>query len=240
MPHIDLPEGFPGISAGFTFAPKPPSPCANWPTSCSTSPTRSRRASANSSRPTSPRATSHLLPAEPRGRRIRPSRRRRSSSNAGQGRLSATAPISPKLKALLVIAGKVQQDGKLVTSARCRSRAPAGRDRHRNSRHRAHRRRLLHVQPLRRRPRHLAAHRPRHVRADGPSPGQRGLQSFLHPPTRRRRLIDCFEKEFPRSLSRVSHPSAATRVRMGGTHNFPQSQVPGCFLVPSPWLVPSP
>jgi len=29
----------------------------------------------------------------------------------------ATAEISPKLKALLVIAGKVQQDGKLVTSA---------------------------------------------------------------------------------------------------------------------------
>ena len=28
-----------------------------------------------------------------------------------------TAPISPKLKALLVIAGKVQQDGKLVTEA---------------------------------------------------------------------------------------------------------------------------
>jgi alkylhydroperoxidase/carboxymuconolactone decarboxylase family protein YurZ len=29
----------------------------------------------------------------------------------------ANAPISPKLKALLAIAGKVQQDGKLVTAA---------------------------------------------------------------------------------------------------------------------------
>ena len=30
MPHINLPEGFPGISAGFAFAPRPPSPCASW------------------------------------------------------------------------------------------------------------------------------------------------------------------------------------------------------------------
>ena len=30
---------------------------------------------------------------------------------------SCSAPISPKLKALLAIAGKVQQDGKLVTAA---------------------------------------------------------------------------------------------------------------------------
>ena len=60
------------------------------------------------------------------------------------------APISPKLKALLAIAGKVQQDGKLVTECRRAGRTHAGRHRPRNSRHGAYRCSVLHVQPLRR------------------------------------------------------------------------------------------
>ena len=68
------------------------------------------------------------------------------------------APIEPKLRALLHIAGKVAVDGKSVTS---RTSRPPGRgcDGYRDPRHRSHRGSLLHVQPLRRRPRYLAAHR---------------------------------------------------------------------------------
>lgn len=47
MPHIKLPEGYPGISAGFAYRPETAKPCANSLTSCSTSPTRSRLVSAN-------------------------------------------------------------------------------------------------------------------------------------------------------------------------------------------------
>ncbi len=69
------------------------------------------------------------------------------------------ADISPKLKALLVIAGKVQQDGKLVTIRGRGSRSQTRRYRSRDSRHCPDRGCLLHVQPLCRRPRHRAARR---------------------------------------------------------------------------------
>ena len=47
MPHIDLPEGFPGISAGFTYRPETAKPMRELATSCCTSPTRSPPANAN-------------------------------------------------------------------------------------------------------------------------------------------------------------------------------------------------
>jgi uncharacterized peroxidase-related enzyme len=116
MPHIDLPEGFPGISAGFTFRPETAKPM---------------------------RQLAHILLHEPNS--LTPGERELiatlvSSRNdchfcqSSHGAAAAchlgdasvvqqvktdfqTAPISDKLKALLVIAGKVQQDGKLVTAA---------------------------------------------------------------------------------------------------------------------------
>ncbi|MGA2535468.1 MAG: peroxidase-related enzyme [Terracidiphilus sp.] len=116
MPHIDLPQGFPGISAGFTYRPETAKPM---------------------------RQLAHILLHEPSS--LSPGERELiatfvSSRNNCQfcqlshGAAAAshlgdevvvkqvkadfqTAPISDKLKALLVIAGKVQQDGKLVTSA---------------------------------------------------------------------------------------------------------------------------
>ena len=116
MPHIDLPEGFPGISAGFTFRPETAKPM---------------------------RQLAHILLHEPNS--LSPGERELiatyvSSRNnchfcqSSHGAAAAchlgdatvvikvksdflSAPISDKLKSLLVIAGKVQQDGKLVTSA---------------------------------------------------------------------------------------------------------------------------
>jgi uncharacterized peroxidase-related enzyme len=107
MPHIHLPESLPGISAGFAFRPETSKPM---------------------------RQLAHILLHEP------------SSLTPGERELIATyvslshgaaaaahlgddsivnsvkanyleAPVSDKLKALLAIAGKVQQDGKLVTTA---------------------------------------------------------------------------------------------------------------------------
>jgi uncharacterized peroxidase-related enzyme len=116
MPHIALPEGFPGISAGFTYRPETAKPM---------------------------RELAHILLHEPSS--LTPGERELiatyvSSRNNCQfcqlshGAAAAchlgdssvvekvkadpeTAPVSDKLKALLAIAGRVQQDGKLVTKS---------------------------------------------------------------------------------------------------------------------------
>jgi len=114
MAHINLPEGYPGISAGFTYRPETAKPM---------------------------RALAHVLLHEPNS--LTPGERELiaayvssrncttfcvlSHSAAATAHLGDAAlvkqvqtdfmqaDVSPKLKALLVIAGKVQQDGKLVT-----------------------------------------------------------------------------------------------------------------------------
>jgi uncharacterized peroxidase-related enzyme len=114
MPHIKLPEGLPGISAGFAFRPETAKPM---------------------------RELAHILLHESNS--LAPGERELiatyvSSRNCttfcalSHGASAAnhlgdpavvdqvktdfmSAHISPKLKALMVIAGKVQQDGKLVT-----------------------------------------------------------------------------------------------------------------------------
>ena len=114
MPHIALPEKLPGISAGFAFRPETAKPM---------------------------RDLAHILLHEPNS--LAPGERELiatyvSSQNdcyfceTSHGAAAAchlggedvvrgvkadfeSAPISPKLKALLAIAGKVQRDGKLVT-----------------------------------------------------------------------------------------------------------------------------
>ncbi len=116
MAHIHLPEGLPGISAGFAFRPETAKPM---------------------------RALAHILLHEPgsltQGEReliatYVSSRNCTTFCILSHGAAAAIhlggdslvkqvktdfnqADISPKLKALLAIAGKVQQDGKLVTSA---------------------------------------------------------------------------------------------------------------------------
>ena len=116
MAHIELPEGFPGISAGFIFRPETAKPM---------------------------RELAHVLLHEPNS--LTPGERELiaafvSSRNhcyfcqSSHGAAAAchlgdasvvekvkadflSAPVSDKLKALLAIAGKVQQDGKLVTAS---------------------------------------------------------------------------------------------------------------------------
>src|SRR5271156_715918 len=115
MPHISLPEGLAGITAGFAFRPETAKPM---------------------------RELAHILLHEPNS--LSPGERELiatyvSSQNdcyfcqTSHGAAAAchlgnsevvkqvktdfqTAPVSPKLKALLAIAGKVQQGGKNVTS----------------------------------------------------------------------------------------------------------------------------
>jgi uncharacterized peroxidase-related enzyme len=115
MPHIALPEGLPGISGGFAFRPETAKPM---------------------------RELAHILLHEPNS--LAPGERELiaayvSSQNdchfcqASHGAVAAChlggdeivqevrtdfhqAPLSAKMKALLAIAGKVQQDGKLVTA----------------------------------------------------------------------------------------------------------------------------
>lgn len=114
MPHIALPEGLPGISAGFAFRPETAKPM---------------------------RELAHILLHEPNS--LTPGERELiathvSSQNdcyfcqTSHGAAAAShlggdvivkqvktdfrsAPVTPKLKALLAIAGKVRQDGKRVT-----------------------------------------------------------------------------------------------------------------------------
>jgi uncharacterized peroxidase-related enzyme len=116
MPHIALPDGLPGISAGFAFRPETAKPM---------------------------RELAHILLHEPSS--LTPGERELiatfvSSRNGtcfcelSHGAAAAAhlgdraiveivktdlqaAPVSDKLKALLAIAGKVQQDGKLVAKA---------------------------------------------------------------------------------------------------------------------------
>ena len=116
MPHIALPEGYPGISAGFTYRPetaKPMRALAHVLLHDANSLTPGEReliATYVSSRNcTSFCVMSHAAAA---------------TAHLGDAALVkqvqidfTQAQISPKLKALLVIAGKVQQDGKLVTAA---------------------------------------------------------------------------------------------------------------------------
>jgi uncharacterized peroxidase-related enzyme len=116
MPHINLPEGFPGISAGFTYRPETAKPM---------------------------RELAHILLYEPNsltsGEReliatyvslrndchfCQSSHGAAAACHLGDASVVEkvktdflTAPVSDKLKALLAIAGKVQQDGKLVTPA---------------------------------------------------------------------------------------------------------------------------
>ena len=87
------------------------------------------------------------------------------------------ANISEKLKALLVIAAKVQRGGKNVTAADVEHARSVGATRRGDSRHGPDRRGLLHVQPLCRRPGHHAASRRSAVSRARQAGGARGICS---------------------------------------------------------------
>lgn len=116
MPHINLPEGLPGISAGFAFRPETAKPMRELahillhePSSLSPGERELIATYVSSRNCTTFCVLSHGAAA---------------ANHLGDAALVErvksdflTAPITPKLKALLTIAGKVQQDGKLVTES---------------------------------------------------------------------------------------------------------------------------
>ena len=116
MPHIDLPEGYPGISAGFTYRPETAKPMReladillHQPNSLAPGERELIATYVSSRNCTTFCALSHGAAA---------------ANHLGDASVVEkvksnflAAPISTKLKALLTIAGKVQQDGKLVTEA---------------------------------------------------------------------------------------------------------------------------
>lgn len=116
MPHINLPEGLPGISAGFAFRPETAKPMReladillHQPNSLSPGERELIATYVSSRNCTTFCALSHGAAA---------------ASHLGDKSVVEkvksnflAAPISAKLKALLTIAGKVQQDGKLVTES---------------------------------------------------------------------------------------------------------------------------
>ena len=121
MPHIELPEGYPGISAGFVYRPETAAPmrelahillheASTDPSSLTPAERELIATSVSAGNNTKfcalshgAAATAHLGGDETLVKQVKTD--------------FISAEISPKLKALLNIAAKVRQDGKLVTSA---------------------------------------------------------------------------------------------------------------------------
>ena len=117
MPHIALPDGLPGITSGFAFRPETAKPMRELAevllrgSNTLTSAEREMIAAFVSSR-----NDCHFCHASHRA----------AAAHHMDGRYDVvdavkqdyeSAPVSPKLKALLAIAGKVQEGGKQVTTA---------------------------------------------------------------------------------------------------------------------------
>ncbi len=114
MPHIDLPEGVPGIVAAFNFRPETAVPMRELAHILLHQP--------NSLAPGERELIAAYVSSRNRTTFCELSHGAAASAHLGDPSIVEqvksdfrTAPISPKLKALIAIAGKVQQDGKLVT-----------------------------------------------------------------------------------------------------------------------------
>jgi len=117
VPHIPLPEGLPGISSGFAFRPETAKPMRELAevllrgANTLTSAEREMIAAF-----VSDRNDCHFCHASHRAAAAH-------HMDGSYGMVDAvtrdyeSAPVSPKLKALLAIAGKVQESGKQVTTA---------------------------------------------------------------------------------------------------------------------------
>jgi uncharacterized peroxidase-related enzyme len=116
MPHIALPEGFPGISAGFTYRPETAKPMREL--------AHILLHDANSLTPGERELIATYVSSQNNCYFCHSSHAAAAACHLGDASVVEkvkadflSAPVSPKLKALLAIAGKVQQDGKLVTAA---------------------------------------------------------------------------------------------------------------------------
>jgi uncharacterized peroxidase-related enzyme len=116
MPHINLPEGFPGISAGLTYRPETAKPMREL--------AHVLLHDANSLTPGERELIATYVSSENNCHFCQSSHGAAAACHLGDPSVVEkvkadflTAPVSDKLKALLAIAGKVRQDGKLVTAA---------------------------------------------------------------------------------------------------------------------------
>jgi uncharacterized peroxidase-related enzyme len=116
MPHIALPDGLPGITAGFAFRPETARPMREL--------THILLHQPNSLTPGERELIAAHVSARNHCHFCYASHAAVASAHLGDASIAesvqsnpADAAVSPKLKALLAIAGKVQQDGKLVTAA---------------------------------------------------------------------------------------------------------------------------
>jgi uncharacterized peroxidase-related enzyme len=116
MPHINLPEGFPGISAGFTYRPETAKPMREL--------AHVLLHDANSLTPGERELIATFVSSENNCHFCQASHSAAAACHLGDASVVEkvktdflSAPVSDKLKALLAIAGKVRQDGKLVTAA---------------------------------------------------------------------------------------------------------------------------
>jgi uncharacterized peroxidase-related enzyme len=116
MPHIALPEGFPGISAGFTYRPETAKPMREL--------AHVLLHNANSLTPGERELIATYVSSQNNCHFCQASHAAAAACHLGDTSVVEkvkadflSAPVSPKLKALLAIAGKVQKDGKLVTAA---------------------------------------------------------------------------------------------------------------------------
>jgi uncharacterized peroxidase-related enzyme len=116
MPHINLPEGLPGISAGFTFRPETAKPMREL--------AHVLLHDANSLTPGERELIATYVSSRNDCHFCQSSHGAAAACHLGDASVVdqvktdlLSAPVSPKLKALLAIAAKVQQDGKLVTAA---------------------------------------------------------------------------------------------------------------------------
>ena len=116
MPHIALPEGFPGISAGFTYRPETAKPMRELAHVLLHDP--------NSLTPGERELIAAYVSSENNCHFCQASHAAAAACHLGDPSVVEkvkadflSAPVSDKLKALLAIAGKVRQDGKLVTAA---------------------------------------------------------------------------------------------------------------------------
>ena len=200
MPHIDLPEGVPGIRSAMQFRPE---------TAVHLNALAEELLRADNSLP---RGDRELIAAYVSSRNktvfCEHSHSAFAAAQLDGGielveeakRDPDSAGIEPTLRALLHIARKVAMDGKERHKLRHRSGTGRRCNGYRDSRHRSHRGSLLHVQPLRRRPRYLAAHRPAGVSGT----------STLARRTWLRRLRACVEHV---TIERMGSPGASASRR---------------------------
>ena len=115
MAHIDLPEGFPGISAGFTYRPETAKPMRELAHVLLHEP--------NSLTPGERELIAAYVSSRNNCHFCHASHAAAATAHLGDAAVVEqvrtdfmAAPVSPKLKALLAIAGKVQKGGKQVTA----------------------------------------------------------------------------------------------------------------------------